>query len=328
VSNGSFGLPGSGFNGPLQFLAAKPPSSYRILWLGDPAALPLGGWSVGSGLAYATTENGPPDAHDLFAPASPGPTAQLASAVNLARQGETVDLGRLLAPAAIRYVVVIQTLAPDIPGIQSAPSYPVPADLLAGLAQQSDLRQIPGGEGFVVFANTAALPERASRRGGGVTGTEGTSGLTTGLALPRPGDLAGWRPALGGPAGAEGFFGPVRAGTLYAAMAPAGDFQLSVAGVGARAAPAFTWATQFRVPASGPGALRFAGWPLAGIGGIIEILVWLVVLWVLIDRRFALRARLRALAAARPSETILPPPAPTRVREGGPAHRRRGAAVP
>ena len=120
VSNGSFGLPGSGFNGPLQFLAAKPPSSYRILWLGDPAALPLGGWSVGSGLAYATTENGAPDSHDLFAPASPGPAAQLASAVNLARRGETVHLGRLLAPAAVRYVVVIQTLAPNIPGIQSS----------------------------------------------------------------------------------------------------------------------------------------------------------------------------------------------------------------
>ena len=174
----------------------------------------------------------------------------------------------------------------------------------------------------MVFANTAGLPERASRPGGGVTGTEVAAGPATGISSPGPGDLVGWRPALWGPAGAEGFFGEVRAGTLYVAMAPGGDFQLSVAGIDARAAPAFTWATQFRVPASGPGALRFAGWPFAGIGGIVEILVWLVVLWVLIDRRFVLRARLRALAAARPSETILRPPAATE----GP--RRRSGASP
>ena len=49
VSNGSFGLPASGFNGSLQFLAAHGGDSYRVLWLGDPAALPLGGWSAGAG---------------------------------------------------------------------------------------------------------------------------------------------------------------------------------------------------------------------------------------------------------------------------------------
>lgn len=327
ISNGSFGLPANGFNGPLQFLATRAPASYRVLWLGDPAALPLGGWSAGAGLAYATTEDGPPDDQYLYAPAGPGPAVQLADAVSLARQGKTSHLGRLLAPAAIGYVVVIETLAPTVIGVQTAPSYPVPADLLPALSQQADLRQIPGGEGFVVFANTAALPERASRAAGSVRGKQAAGGPAAGVALPAPGDLAGWRPALAGPSGSEGFFGTVGAGTVYAAMAPGGDWQLSVGGMGARESSAFGWAAQFEVARAGRGALRFAGVPLAGLGGLAELLLWLVVVSVLIDRRFALRARLRALAEARPSETTIRPTtrASTTTRQPAAGRHRRGA---
>jgi hypothetical protein len=116
---------------------------------------------------------------------------------------------------------------------------------------------------------------------------------------------------LPGPAASEGFFGPVGSGTVYAAMAPGGDWQLSVAGSPAHASPAFGWATQFKVDKGGTGALRFAGLPLPALGGLAELLVWLVVMWLLVDRRFAVRARLRALAAARPSETTVRPSAPT-----------------
>ena len=39
--------------------------------------------------------------------------------VEQARQGSTVRLGGLLAPYAIRYVVVVDNLAPSIPGFQT-----------------------------------------------------------------------------------------------------------------------------------------------------------------------------------------------------------------
>ena len=328
INNGTFGLPASGFTTPLQFLSARAPASYRVLWLGDPAALPLGGWSIGEGLAYATTEDGPPGAPSLYAPAGPGPAVQLADDVALARHGKTVHLGRLLAPAAIRYVVVIETLAPTVPGVQSAQSYPTPADLLPALSEQADLRQIPGGEGYVVFTNTAALPERASRRAGPITGTVATTGSAAGVAVPVPGDLANWKSILPGPPGSGGYVGPVGSGTVYAAMAPGGDWQLSVAGRGVRARPAFGWATQFSVAKGGTATLRFAGVPLAGLGGLAELLVWLIVVWLLIDRRFAVRARLRALAAARPSETTIRPSAPTTtVRPPTSGRHGRGASV-
>ena len=69
----------------------------------------------------------------------PGPAAGLASAVDLARAGRTDQLGRLLAPAGVRYVVVLTSLAPEIAGEQTPTEYPVPADLVPALSRQLDL---------------------------------------------------------------------------------------------------------------------------------------------------------------------------------------------
>ena len=101
--------------------------AFRVLWLGDPRALDLGSWPMGGGLAYATSEDGPPDARWLWAPAAPGPAAQLATAVDVARRQGTDQVGQLLAPASVRYVVVLTALAPQIPGDQTPSRYPSPA---------------------------------------------------------------------------------------------------------------------------------------------------------------------------------------------------------
>ncbi len=323
VTNGSFGLPANGYERSLQFIAVTPGDSYRVLWLGDPAALPLGSWSISPGLAYATTDTGPPNAADLYGPAAPGPAEQLAAAVELARAGKTVHLGRLLAPEAVRYVVVVENLAPSAVGLGGTVPYPVPADVVSALDQQGDLRQVPGGEGFLVYDNTAAIPERATRAAGLVTGTKAASGPAAGLSLPSPGDLSGWHPALGTNSG-SGYTGSLRAGTLYAALAPAGAFHLSVGGTALPVAPAFSWAAQFKVARAGPGTLVFSSVPLAGIGAALELVLWVLVVGLLFDRRFALRARMRALASAQPSETVLRPATPAsprsrrRERVGGP----------
>ena len=53
---GRWGMPEQGIEQPLSFLAAPGPAATgRVLWLGDPRALPVGGWSVEPGLAYALT---------------------------------------------------------------------------------------------------------------------------------------------------------------------------------------------------------------------------------------------------------------------------------
>ncbi|HXQ18234.1 MAG TPA: glycosyltransferase family 2 protein [Acidimicrobiales bacterium] len=286
VGNGRWGVTPSGFEVPLSYLdAAAAHGPFRVLWLGDPRTLPLGGWSAGRGLAYATSEDGLPTALDWLAPASPGPAATLAGALGLAEHAQTVHLGRLLAPAAVRYVVVLGTVAPAIPGVQAAQAYPPPAGLVDALAAQLDLREIPGGEGFTVFQNTAALPARGERG-------RAQPALPAAAATPSLADVAGWRAILPGPAGRLAYVGRVSPGTVFSSSAPAGSFQLVVNSTVAARQPAFGWASQFKTGGA-TAELRFHGNVIVPLAAVAQFVLWVVVAWFLIDTRFALLHRLR-----------------------------------
>ena len=75
-----------------------------------------------------------------------------------------MHLGRLLAPAGVRYVVVIDALAPSMAGSDTpSVSAPPPPGLVADLLAQSDLRVVPGEFGVQVFANGEDMPVTAER---------------------------------------------------------------------------------------------------------------------------------------------------------------------
>ena len=178
AAGGRWGLPSSGYEAAVALPAASPASpGYRVLWLSDPRALPSGGWSVGPGLAYATSSDGPPTLVDVWPPASPGPAGRLAEALRVAMRGETVQLGQVLAAARVRYVVVLTAFTPRAPGTAVSPTSAVPAGLVAALARQEDLRTVPvSTSGMTVFENTAfasaAAPASAvvARGGAGAAG--------------------------------------------------------------------------------------------------------------------------------------------------------------
>ena len=149
----------------------------------------------------------------------------------LARAGETDQLGRLLAPAGVRYVALLTSLAPEISGEQNPTEYPVPADLAPALTRQLDLSPVLSGTGHHRLCQqrlaapagrgpgrdlrarlgAARSPGRepgircGGRRGAGV-------GRTGGVAVvhrpPDPGD----RPRRGGPIRAVELDRPDRAG--------------------------------------------------------------------------------------------------------------------
>jgi GT2 family glycosyltransferase len=295
---GRWGLPGTGYADALSFLSAAPAGSgqatvggYRVLWLGDPRALPIGGWSVDPGLAYATSENGTPNALDLWAPAGSGPASTLARAVTLAQDGRTVHLGRLLAPSGVRYVVVVESTAPQVPGVQSPPTYPAAPGLIGALSAQQDLAPVGGGpqSGFFVYLNTDALTERAARLSGPVTTGAGAPSAT----WPTAADLAGWHPVLPGPAGRGAFSGLVPAGTVYAAYAPGGRVSLRVGGRTMRSTPAFGWAAQFPHQPGGSATLWVAGSLLVPLSVVVQIIVWVIVAALLVGRRRWLGRRRR-----------------------------------
>ena len=91
---GRWDLPVNDFSQSVTWMGAK--AAERRLpgaVAGGPRSLNQGSWSAGDGLAYATSEDGGPDARWLWNAADPGPASGLASAVNLARSDRTDRLG-------------------------------------------------------------------------------------------------------------------------------------------------------------------------------------------------------------------------------------------
>jgi GT2 family glycosyltransferase len=304
-ANGRWDLPASGYGQATSWMAEHSHGDFRVLWLGDPRVLPGGGWQIAPGLAYSLSENGLGDATEMWSGSSPGPAAAVGQRISLARQGSTVRLGQLLAPYAIRYVVVVDTLAPSIPGLQSPIAYEPPADLEPALLSQLDLRQIIGQGGFNVFIDDDALPERAvlARSGAAplsrapstsstTTTTTTATTTTTTVVPPTPSpvpvvhSLVGWKAVLDAPRGATQATGRVPAGTVLATVAPSGAWELvSPGGTVERSTPLFGYAASFPRPTAGTVTITYRGSWGHGLEVVIEIFLWLITAALLLGRR-------------------------------------------
>jgi GT2 family glycosyltransferase len=275
---GRWSLPSSGIEQPLAFLDRSGGTGvYRTLWLGDPRSLPVGGWSVEPGLAYALTDDGLPDATDVWTPAGPGPAEMVARAVQLAITGGTVHLGQLLAAQGIRFVVVVNGLSPAALGLPASVDAPPPAGLQGALLDQDDLEIRPGEFGVQVFRNAAVMPVTAAR----------TRALpsTTALSWPTAPDVVGWRPVLDALAGREAATGELSPGTVYAAYAPAGSFTLTQGGRRVTRQPVFGWAAQFTGTTTGTARLSLRQFPYVPLAVASEVALWLVLATALVGRR-------------------------------------------
>jgi GT2 family glycosyltransferase len=315
-SNGRWDLPLSGYGQATSWMATHSGrGAFRVLWLGDPRVLPGGGWQLSPGLAYSISEDGLGDATEIWSGSSPGPATTIGDEVDLARRGSTVRLGGLLAPYAIRYVVVVDNLAPSIPGFQSPLAYEPPPDLNPALLSQLDLRQIIGQGGFEVFVDDDALPERAVLASGPQSTTAGATTTTTAAAaattttttttsttttsttttttvpssLGVDQALTGWTPVLHGSPGATVASGHVPAGTVMAAVAPSTSWELVTSGGHVeRSTTIFGYAASFDVDRPGTVTVKFKGSWSHGLEVVVEILLWLIVIGLLVLRRESL----------------------------------------
>ena len=288
---GRWDLVPSGYAEATTWMAAnKTQGDFRVLWLGDPRVLPGNGWSLSPGLAYAVSENGLPDVTGVWPGSSPGQAAAIGDGVRLARSHATVRLGRLLAPYAVRYVVVVDTLAPSIPGLQTpislsgprrpprragSPGRPAPGHLPRGLRGLRGRRRPPPAGGANRDPASASLSAVA---GVGADGAVGHGG---------PAGLAGWRPALVGPPGATSVTGRVPAGTVLAAVAPAAAWRLTgPGGTVEHASTSFGYAATFPVARPGPVTVAFVGSWAHGVEIAVETAAWVVVAAALAGRRW------------------------------------------
>ncbi len=276
--NGRWELPTTGVEQPLAFLNRPNPAAFRVLWLGDPRSLPLGGWSVEAGLAYSLTDESLPDTTAVWTPSGPGPADTAAEAVRLAVSGNTVHLGRLLAPLGVRYVVVVDGVNPSDTSQPASVAAPPPAGTQRALLNQDDLAVVPGQFGVQVYQNDEGIPVTAQRAHPALA----SSAL---WSFPTAADVQGWHPVLTPLAYRHGATGTISSGTVYAGYAPAGNFTLVAGGRSVPRLPAFGWAGQYPGAVAGPATLAFGGFPFVPLIVVLEIVGWLVLALALLGWR-------------------------------------------
>lgn len=142
-----------------QFPENSSEGDYRILWIGDPRVMPVPAWTLEPGIGYAITDDGPLTQYEAW-PGRPSKTeAAVGDIVRQLATESTLRGGRLLAPYAIRYIVV-----PVADGAISSVDKPLPtpAGLTDALDDQLDFAApLTRPLNFVVYENTAWVPTRA-----------------------------------------------------------------------------------------------------------------------------------------------------------------------
>ncbi len=275
-------------------LSLAPGQAFRVLWVGDPRGLPLGAWQLATGVGYATSTDGPPDASYLWPPPAAGATPLLAGDLHLATTRMTTRLGHLLAPLAVRYIVIPVLSAPQGSG---GVALPVPGDILAGLDQQTDLKAHRVDDALRVYENAAWVPGRAL--------LPDDAAAAPGSATPaasQAAELAGTPAALGS-GGHDSFSGPLPANShVLVSESDQAGWHLVVAGKGAPRQQAFGWAMLFSTTDAGKGSLHFVA-PLGGQAlKVLEFALWLAAVAVVVadHRRRGGRHEVTPEAAAPP----------------------------
>ncbi len=280
-AGGRFDLPPTSVAESLSSLSPTSAGGYRVLWLGDPSVVPLAGWSVAPGLEAATSMDGLPLGSSLFSPPDSGTSDVIMEAIQTALAGRTVRLGQLLAPAGIATIVVMNSSAPEISGVQSSPLRPAPAVLLSALDNQSDLAlelQTPSVEVFSnsLFHGIFAATNPGSTLLHPIFSTRSESGALT------PGS------------------------TVVAGLAPASAFALDVNGVPAPRTTYETWTPFYQVASSTTaetGTIVLHRFPLNGLVALFTLGMWGILWlgfgwihrleWLFTGRRRVVRARRR-----------------------------------
>lgn len=300
AGNGRWYLPAGDLGTTFSFLEAEDPGA-RVLWIGHPDVLPLPGHSLdlpvtdeptSDHVVYATSQDGLPGLTDGWPGSEDGPTQLIEDALVLAAEGQTSRLGRLLAPMAIRYIVVPSASAPrPLGGVQR----PAPVQVTSTLADQLDLAAQPVNPAYTVYRNEAALPSPALVPAG--VGDEAAFDVAAG-------DLSGAESALPEVVGPTTRAGEVAAGSRILQSAAASDrWELLVEGRPAARTKLFGWAQGFEPETGGEAVLRYDTQPVRYGVLAFQALFWLVAI------SFARRLRRRPELVA-PSPAAEPAPRP------------------
>jgi len=269
TESGRWDLPRAGFEAVVPFEDPAVSGSYRVLWIGHRDVLPAGGRNLGYGLAYAATLDRHAQIADREVAVDPGSAALLGGVIDNVISGETQRAGRLLGGLGVRYVVVLDRLAPA-PFSSPDRAYPVPSALPDALGRQLDLRHLSGvNSAMEVYENTEWTSVRAAAAVGFDSTLRSFDGLEASPISGAVGVLFGRGDSLSGtvPVGTE----------LFVAQTPDDSWTLEVDGSTAASRPAAGWATAYAVGDGSRAELTHATDPDHRLATILQLLAWVFV---------------------------------------------------
>jgi GT2 family glycosyltransferase len=264
-----------------QLLAQLPGDSadgeYRTLFIGDSRVLPGAPLGFGWGISYSVLNGSVATVDEHWEIPETKVRENANAALYGIVRGQTSRAGRLLAPLAVRFIVV-----PVIDGAQSRRDAPIaaPLGLVESLSRQLDLKRRFASPDVVVFENSSWLPVRSM-----LTEVGSQSSQLAGAKSMIAADISGATPL---PA-AEYFDSTVRApvepGTFHLAVPFTPQWKVSVDGREFSSRPAFGLTNGYDIDTPGIVTISFATSILHSFLVVIQFAAWSVVVFIALSRR-------------------------------------------
>jgi len=288
AGDGRWNAPAGDWPDTLAFLQTeRGGGGFRVLWVGDPALLPLDPFVAGDGVGYTLTRNGTGDARELWRAPAHRADGLVADAVDLATAGRTDRLGHLVAPMSVRYVAMPTRAGPGAP-----PQAP-PPQLPAALAAQLDLARLESPPGLALYENTAWIPTPGTVRAAATDRVPLGSRNPTGAALRAD---VGRVSAVGGSPSQSAPTGP---GLVLWSEAFDRDWSATTGGSTLRHVEPFGWANGFTTTRRASVSITYDG--QLRRYGMIALQAALVVVLVLVAWRSRATRRPRSPRAGTPN---------------------------
>lgn len=285
VADGGWGMPNRTLVSALAEMPENPEEGdYRVLWIGDPQAIPVAAYTFQPGIGFAITDDGPLTIEGRWAGRPTSIENEVAAALREMSAGATLRGGRLLAPYGIRYVVV--PVADGANGTIDHP-LPIPDGLMEVLDNQLDLgTRLTNPPNYRVFENQAYTPTRAQLTPQGAEASQRAGGSILAQA-----DLSGSIPFGTGAPDRGDFTGPINAGTLHVAVPYDESWTLTVNGQKVAPRRAFGSTMAFDVTAPGEARLAFDTPTTRTLVVVLQLLAWLTLTLLASTVRVRLRRR-------------------------------------
>ena len=250
-----------------------PEGDYNVVYVGRSEVLPVSSLRVSDEVAFAVADDGELTMRDRWVKPN-DLSSNVESALHAIIWRETVRGGRLLAPLAVRYVVV-----PQIDGGESTieKPLPLPEGLLAALSTQLDFRRVYLASDLVIYENMAWVPSLSilddnssalSKQAGDEVLL--SSELKSTMPIARVGDVASVATEVG-------------ASTVHLAVPFSNQLRLDVAGADVQPRVAFGGTTAFDVSDGGPATLKYNTPISQYLFIVVQSLLWLLVMVAVFD---------------------------------------------